>query len=126
MAEPVRAAGGIIRRGGELAVVHRARYDDWTLPKGKAEAAETDEECALREVEEETGFRCAVVREVGVTRYTDARGRPKTVRFFELRVVTGDFAPNDEVDDLLWLAAGDALARLTYDGERELVRALVG
>ena len=76
----VRAGGGLITRrgpGGELevAVVHRPRYDDWSFPKGKADMGESDEECALREVEEETGFRCELVRELPSTRYVDGRGR---------------------------------------------------
>jgi 8-oxo-dGTP pyrophosphatase MutT (NUDIX family) len=100
MTGPVRAAGGVVRRAGEIAVVHRPRYGDWTLPKGKVEPGESDEECALREVEEETGLRCALVGELGVTRYADEGGRPKTVRFFELRVLRGEFAPNDEADEL--------------------------
>ena len=125
MADTVRAAGGVVRRGGEIAVVHRARYGDWTLPKGKAEPGETDEECALREVEEETGFRCSIASGLGSTRYADDRGRPKSVRFFELTVESGAFAPNDEVDDLRWLPPVDALELLTYEGEREIVGRLL-
>ena len=121
MSDTVRAAGGVVRRGDEIAVVHRPRYDDWTLPKGKAEPGETDEECAVREVDEETGLRCEAGRLVGTTSYTDRHGRPKTVRFFELTVLDGEFAANDEVDELRWLAPIDAMALLTYAPERELV-----
>ncbi len=85
--EPVRAAGGVVvrERGGhrEVLVVHRPRYDDWTLPKGKAKAGETDEECALREVEEETGLRCRLERELGSVSYIDARGRPEVRALLE-------------------------------------------
>ena len=126
MAEAVRAAGGVVRRGGDIAVVHRPRYGDWTLPKGKAEPGETDGECALREVEEETGFRCSIRDELGVTRYADDRGRTKTVRFFELTVEGGAFAANEEVDELRWLPLPEALELLTYEGEREVVRRLLG
>ncbi len=126
MAEAVRAAGGVVRRGGEIAVVHRPRYGDWTLPKGKAKPGETDGECALREVEEETGFQCSIRDELGVTRYTDHIGRPKTVQFFELTVEGGAFAANEEVDELRWLPLPEALELLTYEGERELVRRLLG
>src|SRR5207302_7956801 len=81
----VRAAGGVVGRlapDGELEVllVHRPRYDDWSLPKGKLHAEETEEAAALREVEEETGFRCELGPELPRSAYTDSRGRPKTVR----------------------------------------------
>ena len=75
----VRAAGGVVLRDGalgrEVLVVHRPRYADWSFPKGKAEAGETDEECALREVEEETGLRCRLDGELASTSYVDAQGR---------------------------------------------------
>jgi 8-oxo-dGTP pyrophosphatase MutT (NUDIX family) len=64
----------------EVLLVHRPRYGDWSLPKGKAKRGETDEECALREVEEETGLRCALGRELASTEYLDRRDRPKVVR----------------------------------------------
>ena len=80
----VRAAGGVVTRGEppEVLVVHRPRYDDWSFPKGKAEPGERDEDCALREVEEETGLRCELREELPSTSYTDARGRPKRVRYW--------------------------------------------
>lgn len=76
----VRAAGGVIVRTGlgrrpEILLVHRPRYDDWTLPKGKAEPGKSDEACALREVEEETSLVCELGEEVAVSEYTDAAGR---------------------------------------------------
>jgi len=120
--EPVRAAGGVIRRGREFALVHRPRYDDWTLPKGKVERGETDEDCAVREVREETGLRCRVGREIGKTRYEDGAGRPKVVRFFELTVVDGKFAPSDEVDELRWVSPDEAHELLSYEGERHMLR----
>ena len=84
MSEPVRAAGGIPVREEldelQVLVVHRPQYDDWTFPKGKCEPGETDEDCAVREVEEETGLRCALGVELPSTSYTDGHGRPKTVR----------------------------------------------
>src|SRR5581483_7348813 len=102
--EEVRAAGGVVARDGEVLLVHRPRYDDWTFPKGKAEEGESDEDCALREVREETGLRCALEDELASTSYVDARGRPKRVRWWRMRVVGDDgFTPNEEVDELRWI-----------------------
>ena len=80
----VRAAGGIVARDGRLLLVHRPKYDDWTFPKGKAEPGESDEACAVREVEEETGLRCELGAELPSTHYTDSRGRPKRVRWWRM------------------------------------------
>jgi 8-oxo-dGTP diphosphatase len=115
----VRAAGGVVLRDGtngpEVAVVHRPRYDDWSLPKGKCDPGETDEQCAVREVAEETGLRCALVRELLPTHYKDRRGRPKVVRYWEMKAVGArPFEANDEVDDLLWLPIDEAIGRLSY------------
>jgi 8-oxo-dGTP pyrophosphatase MutT (NUDIX family) len=118
----VRAAGGIVSEDGRVLVVHRPAYDDWTFPKGKAEADESDEACALREVHEETGLRCALEDELATTQYVDARGRPKRVRWWRMRPVTDDgFAPNDEVDELRWLDADAAAELLTYPDDRALL-----
>ena len=122
MSQPeVRAAGGLVLRDGDVAVVHRPKYDDWSLPKGKLEPGETWEAAALREVHEETGLRCRLLAEAPDVHYTDSRGRPKRVRYWRMAVVDGDFAPNDEVDELRWLAPADAGALLSYDRDRELV-----
>jgi len=103
----VRAAGGVPVRNGatgvEVLVVHRPRYDDWTFPKGKRERGETDEECALREVLEETGLRCVLEEELPPTTYVDRDGRPKLVRYWRVRVVEGSVVPNDEADEARWL-----------------------
>lgn len=126
----VRAAGGVVTRtaGGtiEVLLVHRPAYDDWTFPKGKAEAGETDEACALREVEEETGLRCELGEELPQTSYRDAKGRPKVVRYFAMRPLAGSFAPHAEVDDVRWLSLEAAAETLTYERDRELLRALAG
>jgi 8-oxo-dGTP diphosphatase len=116
----VRAAGGLVVRGGNILLVHRPKYDDWTFPKGKALDGESDEDCALREVHEETGLRCELEDDLGATAYVDARGRPKQVRWWRMRPVADDgFTPNDEVDELRWLSPHEAAALLTY--ERDLV-----
>lgn len=122
MTEEVRAAGGVVVRDGEVLVVHRPRYDDWTLPKGKVEPGEADEQCALREVHEETGLRCVLGQELAATCHVDASGRPKRVRWWRMRPVADDgLVPNEEVDELRWLGAAAAAALLTYPGDRELL-----
>ncbi len=113
--------------GGELDVllVHRPAYDDWTFPKGKADPGESDLDCALREVEEETGLACEVVAALGETTYVDARGRQKIVHYFSMRPLGGAFAPDDEVDEVRWLSVKLAAALLTYDRDRLLLGALI-
>jgi 8-oxo-dGTP diphosphatase len=123
--EQVKAAGGVVWRGSgdavEIAVVHRPRYDDWSLPKGKLDAGESFEEAALREVEEETGMRCRLGRELGETHYTDRKGRPKIVRYWAMSDCEGEFQPNDEVDELRWVAIDEAKQMLSYDFDCDLV-----
>jgi 8-oxo-dGTP diphosphatase len=122
--EPVQAAGGVVLRDGRVAVVHRPRYDDWSLPKGKLDPDESFEEAALREVEEETGLRCRLVRELPRVEY-EVRGRPKLVRYWAMEVVgETPFEPNDEVDAVRWVDPDEALALLSYDRDREPVLAL--
>ena len=116
-AEEVRASGGAIVRDGRVVVVHRPRYDDWSLPKGKAEPGESDEACALREVEEETGLRCELGAELSTTRHRDAEGRPKRTRWWVMRPVSGAFAPTEEVDELRWLTPETARALLSYSSD---------
>ena len=126
----VRAAGGVVlrdREGGgvELCVVHRPRYDDWSLPKGKLDKGESFEEGALREVLEETGLRCRLRQELEEVRYTDHKGRPKIVRYWLMDVAEDQgFAPNEEVDELRWLELPAAAALVSYDHDRELVASL--
>lgn len=123
----MEAAGGVVvrqgGRGSELCVVHRPRYGDWTLPKGKLDPGEAFEEAALREVQEETGLRCSLVRELESTHYTDGHGRPKIVRYWLMEVDGGEFEPNDEVDELRWMTPTEAIAMLTYERDRYLVAA---
>ena len=127
-AAPVRAAGGVVLRDGpggmEVLLVHRPAYDDWSLPKGKAHRDERDEDCALREVEEETGLRCELGRELPSTSYRDARGRPKVVRYWEMRPVGGHARPRAEVDDLTWLPPEEARHVLTWERDRAVLDAV--
>ena len=130
MTEPeVRAAGGLVWRPGdggpEVAVVHRPRYDDWSLPKGKLVPDEDWLDAALREVEEETGFSCEAGDELEPSRYRDRKGRDKLVRWWSMRAVGGSFEPNDEVDELRWLGPAEALATLDHEHDRRLVGRLV-
>ncbi len=122
----VRAAGGLVTRPAvetvEVLLVHRPAYDDWSLPKGKAYPGESDEECALREVEEETGLRCRLGERLPEVRYRDAKGRSKVVSYFAMRPLEGSFEPHDEVDDVRWLPLEAALEALTYERDRALLR----
>lgn len=125
----VQAAGGLVvrrRLGGQvqIAVIHRPLQDDWTLPKGKLEPGETAEEAALREVREETGLSCEIVRPAGRTAYLDRYGRDKEVHYWVMRPLGGDFRPTREVDRLRWLLVDEALSALSYEDDRELLAGL--
>jgi 8-oxo-dGTP diphosphatase len=121
----VRAAGGVVVRDGLVLVVHRPRYDDWSLPKGKLEDGESWEEAALREVEEETGVGCRLVRELDDDHYPDSKGRPKRVRWWLMEPVALDVRePDDEVDDVRWIPLEAAREMLSYAHDRGLVAAL--
>jgi 8-oxo-dGTP diphosphatase len=124
----VRAAGGVVLREGEngpeVLLVHRPAYDDWSLPKGKAHAGESDEDCAVREVEEETGLRCDLGRELPSTSYRDARGRPKVVRYWLMHPGSGNAQGQAEVDEVAWLPVDEASARLTWERDRSVVDAV--
>ena len=110
--------------GPQVAVVHRPRYDDWSLPKGKLADGESFEDAALREVLEETGFQCELGKELEPARYTDRKGRDKVVRFWLMRPTGGRFEPGDEVDELRWLDPASAIELLDYDHDRALVAGL--
>ena len=129
--EVVRAAGGAVWRWGasdiEVLLVHRPAYDDWTLPKGKVLPGEDDEDAAIREVAEETGYECELGAELATTRYRDNQGRAKVVRYWAMEVYSesAPFRANREVDRLAWLRPDRALERLTYDRDREVLEALL-
>jgi 8-oxo-dGTP pyrophosphatase MutT (NUDIX family) len=130
--DEVEAAGGLVRRRAagrdELVVVHRPRYDDWTFPKGKLHAGEDPAAAALREVGEETGIACRLEREAGFTRYRDAKGRPKRVRYWLMEPAGHSRAsvPNSEVDEVRWVTPEAARRLLTYEHDRALVDGLAG
>jgi len=109
--------------GPEVVLVHRPRYDDWTFPKGKAEPGESDEDCAAREVEEETGLRCRLGGELPATTYRDGAGRPKVVRWWLMEPVGGSLAAATEADDARWVPLAEAAELLTYERDHELARA---
>ena len=108
----------------EVFLVHRRNHDDWSIPKGKAEPGESDADCALREVREETGFDCSLGAELPHAVYLDRTRRLKTVRYWAVTVDAGDFAANDEVDDARWLTLPVALRTLTQPRERPIALAL--
>ena len=124
----IRAAGGIVHRTNgeatEVLVVHRPKYEDWSLPKGKLDPGETLEQAALREVEEETGVRSELGSHVGSNEYRDRHGRSKRVDWYLMEPIDGDFTPNDEVDEIRWLPPAEAAELLTFDRDAEVLAAL--
>jgi 8-oxo-dGTP pyrophosphatase MutT (NUDIX family)/phosphohistidine phosphatase SixA len=124
----VRAAGTVLWRRAdddrvEIAVVHRPHRSDWSLPKGKFERGETAPACAVRETEEETGYRSVLGRPLGDVNYvvpTPVPGR-KQVSYFAAEAVKGSFEPNDEVDELRWLHPDQAADLLSYDTDRDVL-----
>lgn len=125
----IRAAGGILWRQGasgiEIALVYRKRYDDWSLPKGKLDQGESWQEAALREVQEETGHAAIILGFAGNVNY-EVKGRPKEVRFWHMRPIERPTSPlDDEVAEVAWLSIEQALGRLDYALERELLRTCI-
>jgi 8-oxo-dGTP diphosphatase len=125
--QEVRAAGGVVWRAGtdgpEILLVHRPRYDDWSLPKGKLDPGESFEQAAVREVLEETGVAVRLGAPLDTARYRDHKGRDKVVRYWLMEVEDeGALAPNDEVDEIRWVPAADAPVLLSYLRDAELVR----
>ncbi|WP_317444161.1 NUDIX hydrolase [Streptomyces collinus] len=125
----VQAAGCVLWRRSpvdgdlQICLVHRPKYDDWSHPKGKLKQGEDSLAGALREVAEETGYTAEPGNELPTMRYL-ANGRPKQVRYWAAEAVAGRFAPNDEVDRVLWLSPTAARGRLTQPRDRDLVDAL--
>ena len=124
--EVILAAGGLLwrrtRRTLELAVIHRPKYDDWTLPKGKLGPQESWMDAAVREVREETGCNVEVLGFAGCVSYL-VKATPKVVLFWNMRPLDEPaFRPNPEVDKLVWMTVDQASANLSHGGERRLVR----
>ena len=129
MTRVIKAAGGLVFREtakGKLKVLiaHRPRYDDWGLPKGKADKGETPEETAVREVLEETGYHCRIVAPVGTTRYR-IDGGIKEVNWYAMRPLPDSpgFKKNKEVDEIRWISRLKAKTALDYENDRSLVAA---
>jgi 8-oxo-(d)GTP phosphatase len=129
MSELVRAAGGVVGRQGpqgtEIVLVHRGRYEDWSLPKGKVDPGEHALVGAVREVWEETGVRGVPRLKLPSTRYlTGVPGVEKSVEYWAMRVrATDAFIPNDEVDEVRWVPSADAAGLLTYAHDRGVLLA---
>jgi 8-oxo-dGTP diphosphatase len=125
----VQAAGGLVVRRPkgalEIAVVHRPVHQDWSFPKGKLEPRETFEMAAHREVLEETGMACRLLRFIGHTEYVDRKGRPKAVAYWIMKAESGAFRPNAEVDELRWVSLDEATRLLSYPRDKELVAVLM-
>lgn len=126
----VLAAGGVVWRmqgsSVQIVLVHRPRYDDWSLPKGKVDPGETDEEAALREVEEETTVRAMLGQELPETTYLDRSGSFKRVRYWAMTVLSGEPAGANEVDVAEWVELGEAGSRLSYPHDLAVLEALSG
>lgn len=125
----VQAAGGVVWRSTpdgetEVLVVHRPKYDDWSLPKGKLAPGESHEDGARREVGEETGLEVSLGLELATSQYRDSEGRPKVVRYWAMEPVGGEFRPNREVDEARWAPIEEAAALLTYDRDRDVLASL--
>ena len=139
----IRAAGGVVWRlrsanpsQGELgppsrladmefALVHRPRYQDWSLPKGKAKKRESSEQTALREVREETGLECELGEELRTVQYLTPKGEEKTVRWWAMTVLKDHgFEPNEEVDRISWVAFEELSRICTFSSDLEVVHSL--
>ncbi|MEZ0366735.1 NUDIX domain-containing protein [Mycobacterium sp. pUA109] len=122
----IYAAGAVLwrpaRKGSvEVAVIHRPRYDDWSLPKGKVDPGETEPVTAVREVLEETGYRSQLGRRLGAVSYPLDRG-VKKVRYWTAGILDGEFSPGCEVDELVWLPVSDAMKKVAYPHDRKILR----
>ena len=123
----VLAAGAVLWRPNgdpaapEIAIIHRPRYDDWSLPKGKIDPGETEPVTAVREIREETGYTSHLGRRLTAVSYPVEQGTKK-VQYWAARCVDGAFTPNSEVDELKWLPAAEAIKELGYPYDRKVLR----
>ena len=107
--------------GREVVLVHRPKYDDWTLPKGKLEPGEDPLEAALREVREETGLECVPGPALGSIEYLDSSGRDKVVDYWLMEPRSDELEPTKEVDEARWMSFEEAPAQVSYDRDREVL-----
>ena len=123
----ILAAGAVLwRLNGdsatpEIAIIHRQRYDDWSLPKGKVDPGETEPVTAVREVHEETGYSSHLGRRLVAVSYPVEQGIKK-VRYWAATTIDGEFIANDEVDELKWLPVAEAMKQLKYPHDRKVLR----
>ena len=125
----IRAAGALLWRENselkiEIALIHRPRYDDWSLPKGKIEEGESSLRCAFREVIEETGITPQFGLELGSVEYKEPAGL-KRVKYWAAKALTEEFLPNEEVDEIKWLDPQDALTRATHESDRTIIESFL-
>jgi 8-oxo-(d)GTP phosphatase len=127
VSKAVLAAGAVLWRSNgdsampEVAIIHRPRYDDWSLPKGKVDPGETEPVTAVREVHEETGYSSHLGRRLVAVSYPVEQGIKK-VRYWAASTIDGEFIPNDEVDELKWLPVAEAMKQLKYPHDRKVLR----
>jgi 8-oxo-dGTP pyrophosphatase MutT (NUDIX family) len=117
----IRAAGGVVRRDGLIAVVHRPHREDWSLPKGKLEPGEDDAAAAVREVREETGCDAVIERDLGTVSYNVSDGRPKSVRYYLMTAGADAGGTEADVDVVRWLAPDGVEELLTYATDRDVL-----
>ena len=127
----IRAAGALLWRDNsdlslEVALIHRPRYDDWSLPKGKLEMGETALQCAYREVHEETGIRATFTRQLGTVEYEES-GQEKRVKYWAAHcaLTNSEFVPNEEVDQLKWLSPNQALEQATHNSDKSIIEKFI-
>ncbi|MCI0494289.1 NUDIX hydrolase [candidate division KSB1 bacterium] len=124
--EVIQSAGGLLwresRKGKELLLIHRPKYDDWTLPKGKLEPGENWTQAAIREVLEETGCQAEIISFAGCICYT-YKGIPKIVLFWNMKVIGEcQFHPTKEVDQVQWVEIDEVQKTMSYRDEKKLVK----
>jgi 8-oxo-dGTP diphosphatase len=130
------AGGGVVLRrdregSTEVLLVHRPRYNDWSFPKGKLDGDESLEEAAIREVREETGLQCRIIRKLSIARYdyrtADGSRKPKAVHYFLMELMRGKLRSrfDEEIDSVEWVPLQEAASRLNYEFDRTLLSEVV-